>query len=66
MNPKYPEIKVELVGQDGNAFFILGSVMQALHQEGVSLEERTEFQNEASSKDYDHLLRTCMEWVTIL
>ena len=27
---KYPEIEVELVGQDGNAFVILGAVRRAM------------------------------------
>ena len=30
MTVKYPEITVELIGQDGNAFAILGAVHKAL------------------------------------
>ena len=35
MTPKYPEIEVELIGQDGNAFAILGNVMRAMRQAKV-------------------------------
>ena len=65
MEPKYPEIVVQLSGQDGNAFMILGLVGKALRQAGVSQEERSQFQKEAISGDYDHLLQTCMNWVTV-
>ena len=60
---KYDNVKVKLVGEDGNAFSILGRVQKALRQAGVSREEIPEFQNEATSGDYDHLLATVMEWV---
>lgn len=63
---KYPDIEVELSGSDGNAFMVLGKVGQALSRAGVSNAEKKAFQNEAMSGDYDHLLRTCMKWVTVL
>jgi len=62
---KYPEIKVKLVGEDGNAFFILGKVIKALRRGGVPMEEIDKFENEATAGDYNHLLRTCMEWVDV-
>jgi hypothetical protein len=66
MNPvKYPKVKVKLTGQDGNAFMIIGRVSVALSDAGVSLEERNEFVSEAMSGDYDHVLQTVMEWVTV-
>ena len=61
---KYPDIEVQLVGTDGNAFAILGKVQKALKAEGVLKDELDEFFNEATSSTYDHLLRTCMKWVT--
>ncbi|SMY01259.1 hypothetical protein BSP239C_03205 [Brevibacterium sp. 239c] len=61
--PKYPDVSVPLVGQDGNAFAILGRVTRALNKAGVSQAERDEFFNEATSGDYDHLLRTVVAWV---
>lgn len=62
---KYPDIEVELVGQDGNAFLILGKVQKALRRAGVSEEEVKQYYNEATAGDYNHLLRTTMEWVEV-
>ena len=73
MDPKYPEIAVELTGQDGNAFAILGRVKKALREglremgmptNDVDTELDTFF-TEATSGDYDHLLQTVMQWVTV-
>lgn len=63
--PRYPEIDVELIGESGNAFSILGNVSKALRRGGVSTEEIEEFFNEAKGGDYDHLLQTCMRWVNV-
>ena len=65
MSVKYPEIEVELVGQDGNAFAILGKVQKALRRANVSEEEIKKYLDEAMSGDYNHLLRTTMEWVEV-
>ena len=57
-------IKVKLIGEDGNAFFILGKVRQALIKNGrKDLVE--EFLKEAQSGDYDHLFSTVMEYVEV-
>lgn len=63
---KYPEIEVKLVGQDGNAIAILFKVKKALKKAKVDGEELALFERDAMSGDYDHLLRTCMSWVTIV
>lgn len=60
---KYPEVNVSLVGEDGNAFAILGRVQKALRRAGVPKEELDAYFAEATSGDYDHLLRVTMEWV---
>ena len=60
---KYPDIQVRLVGEDGNAFAILGRVTKALKRSNVEKTKRDEFMAEAMNGDYDHLLRTCMAWV---
>lgn len=62
---KYPEIVVKLVGENGNAFAILGAVKRALRRAKVPEAEIDQFYAEATSGDYDKLLRTCMSWVTI-
>lgn len=64
LSPRHPNIIVTLTGVDGNAFSILGTVIRGLRKASVSEEEIGEFKEAATSGDYDHLLRTCMEWVT--
>ena len=62
---KHPEIHVQLVDQDGNAFAIIGRCLSAMRQAGLSKEERDEFQKEATSGNYNNLLITCMEWFDV-
>jgi len=61
--PKYPDVKVQLTGEDGNAFFILGRVKKAMRRAGLSKEEQDAYMAEATDGDYDHLLATTMRWV---
>jgi len=63
MNIKYPNVEVQLSGEDGNAFAILGRVKKAMRRAGISKEECDAYQAEATSGDYDHLLQTTMRWV---
>ncbi|MDE2020229.1 MAG: hypothetical protein KGJ13_07840 [Patescibacteria group bacterium] len=60
--PKYPHVRVQLVGGDGNAFYILGRCQQAAKRGNVPAEEIGAFMDEARSGDYNHLLATCMRW----
>ena len=62
---KYPHITVELTGQDGNPFFIIGRVGQALRRGGVSEVDIVSFREEAQSGDYDHVLQTVMRTVVV-
>lgn len=62
---KYPSIKVKLVGQDGNAFAIMGAVKSALKKHGVSKEEIDEYLSDSMSGDYNHLLQVAMKWVVV-
>ena len=64
--PKYPNIEVELLGRDGNAFFILGAVRKALRRAGISEDEVFAFTTEATGRDYDELLTTTMRWVEVV
>ena len=55
---------VRMVGEDGNAFAILGRVRAALKRGGhADLVEG--FTKEATSGNYDHLLQTVMKYVEI-
>ena len=62
--PRYPDITVKLVGEDGNAFAILGAVSKALRAAGYG-DEVQAFHDEATAGDYDELLRTVMDWVSV-
>jgi hypothetical protein len=59
------DVNVKLIGQDGNAFYILGAVTKALKQAGYDREFIQQFQDEATAGDYNHLLQTVMEYVEI-
>jgi hypothetical protein len=63
---KYPEVWVNLIGQDGNAFYILGAVSRDLRKHGVPQAEVDKFVAAAKSAKYDDLLRTVMRWVTVI
>ena len=60
---KHPDIRVKLIGRDGNAFAIIGHVSKALRRAGHE-EDAAAFMKEASSGDYNHLLVTAMSFVS--
>ena len=64
-NVKYPKIKVKLTGNDGNAFAIMGAVKTALRKGGVAKEEVDKYLAESMSGDYDNLLATACNWVSV-
>jgi len=66
MEPRYPNVSVKLVGEDGNALLILGRCMKVMQRAKLPPEEIDAFLNEAKSGDYDNLLQTCMKWVNVL
>lgn len=56
---------VELIGQDGNVFSIIGRVSKALKRAGQP-EKAKEFSDKAmSSESYDAVLRLCMDYVEV-
>lgn len=64
--PKYPDVEVELTGQDGNVFSIIGAVNKALRRHGVPQAERDEFFNEVTSQgSYNKALVVVMNWVNV-
>lgn len=63
--PKYPEVEVQLTGTDGNAYAILTKMRVAMKRAGFEVDEIREFSDEAMAGNYDHLLQTCMKWVTV-
>ena len=53
-----------LVGEDGNAFAIMGRFKREARRNGWTQEEIKEVFDECRSGDYDHLLQTIMEYTT--
>lgn len=60
-----PKPTLQLSGNDGNAFAILGAAKRAGRQAGWSKKQLTDFQKEATSGDYDHVIQTCMEYFEV-
>ena len=52
---------VKLIGQDGNAFMILGLCQRAARKAGWSKEQIDAAINEMRAGDYNHLLATAMD-----
>jgi hypothetical protein len=63
--PPYPQVRVQLTGQDGNTFAILVRCQTAMRDAGCAESEVDGFVVEAISRDYDHLLRTCTSWFDV-
>lgn len=57
----YKHININLVGEDGNAFFIMGRVQGEMKRGGCSSEEIKEVMDKMQSGDYNHLLCTVMD-----
>ena len=60
----YTDAVVELSGKDGNAFLILGLVRRGILRSNRP-ELADEFMEKAIEGDYDHLLQTCMRYVSV-
>ena len=58
------QIKVKLVGEDGNAFNVLGKTIKALKKAGYE-DLAQQYEQEATAGDYDNLLRVTMEYVDV-
>lgn len=56
---------VKLIGEDGNAFVILGKVKSAMRRAGIDNNTINQYMEEAMSGDYNHLLQTTMKYVNV-
>jgi hypothetical protein len=56
---------IKLTGTDGNAWAIMGNAMRGLKRAGYTKEEIDQYQKEAMSGDYGHLLQVTMEWCDV-
>lgn len=61
---KLPKVPCPLVGEDGNAFAILGRFRKAAREAGWPQEAIQKVLDDAMSSDYNHLLQVVMEHTT--
>lgn len=61
MNLVGKTVNLNLVGMDGNAFYLLGAFAKQAKKEGWNQEEIDKVTKEAQSGDYDHLIVTLLE-----
>jgi len=54
---------VDLVGEDGNAFMIMGRVRKALKRAGAPRSVIDEYMEKSTSGDYNNLLVTALEYI---
>jgi hypothetical protein len=64
MTPKHPDVSVDLLGADGNAFAIIARVRKAMRRSGLGEAELQAYTDEAKSGDYANVLATTRRWVT--
>lgn len=64
MGVRYPQVRVQLTGADGNPLEILGQVKKAMKKAKLPPETYEQFRSEAVSGDHDHFMATVMAWVT--
>ena len=62
---KYPEITVNILGVNGNAFNILGIYTSKMRKHKLPKSEIDAFFKEATSGNYDDLLCTVMKWFNV-
>jgi len=52
---------VKLIGNDGNAFAVIGACMTAARKAGFTKEQMDAIRKDMMSGDYDHLLCVAMD-----
>jgi putative lipoic acid-binding regulatory protein len=65
INMKYPDVKVKLIGTNGNTFSILANVVRVAKKHKVPQSDIDEFMKEAMSGDYDNSLSVCIKWFNV-
>lgn len=59
------KFNLKIVGEDGNAFVILGKFQRGAKKAGWKQDEIKQVTDEATSGDYDKLLRTMMKYTNV-
>lgn len=62
---KYTEMTVQLSGEDGNAFSVMGRVSKAIRRQVGSAEANAYLAEAMSSESYDALLQHAMRTVNV-
>lgn len=63
---RFPNVHVQLSGEDGNMFAIIGRVRRALLKAGATPEQLDSFMKEVTSAgSYDQALVAVMRWVDV-
>tara|TARA_B100000287_G_C20113433_1_gene575309 strand:- start:31 stop:237 length:207 start_codon:yes stop_codon:yes gene_type:complete len=62
---KYPNITVQLTGEDGNVMSIIGRCRREMRNAKCTPEQIDEFTNEMMSGDYDNALQTCIGYFNV-
>jgi hypothetical protein len=65
VSPKFPDVEVQLSGEDGNVFAIIGRVRRALKSAGHADAAETYSKAAMACKSYDEVLRLTMETVDV-
>ena len=62
----YKSVIANMYDVDGNAMAIIGTVTKALRRAKAPKVVIDTFFKEATSGDYEHVLKTCSDWVTVV
>ena len=65
MNKPETKPEVHLIGEDRNAFVIIGKTKKALMRAGADKEYTDQYMKDAMSDDYDHVLQVTMDYVEV-
>lgn len=66
MKIRYPQVKVQLTGENGNAYMVIGLTTRAMKKAGIPAEDVTKFQHDCFNQaSYDHLLQLVMQTVDV-
>lgn len=57
--------KYSLIGINGNAFCVMGYVSLAMQEVGMSKEEINQYNQNAMSSDYNHLLSVSLDMIDV-
>lgn len=66
MTPLFPDVEVQLVGEDGNVFAIIGRVQKALRRADHGTAAQDFIDLAVSAESYDEVLRLAMQTVTVM